>query len=222
MLRLLGGTALAIAILSAAGAGYEAISSSGDAERYPVPGQMVDVGGHRLHIACAGQGSPTVVLDAGLGGSSLDWVRVQARLSVRTRVCTYDRAGMGWSDAAPGPRPPALIAEELYRLLTTAGLTGPYLLVAHSLSGKSARLFAASHPDDVAGLVLVDTRSEWIDAATPQIETEAFTAVLARQATLLSLARRLGLVRLLGASLVDQTKLPQGLAHEMLLLQTRQ
>jgi pimeloyl-ACP methyl ester carboxylesterase len=94
--------------------------------------------------------------------------------------------------------------------------------VAHSLSGRSARLFAASHPVDVAGLVLVDTRSEWIDAATPQIETEAFTAVLARQATLLSLARRLGLVRLLGASLVDQTKLPQGLAHEMLLLQTRQ
>lgn len=222
LLRLLGGTAFALTILSAAGAGYEAIARLGDAERYPAPGQMVDVGGHRLHIACAGQGRPTVVLDAGLGGSSRDWVRVHARLSARTRVCAYDRAGMGWSDAAPGPRPPARIAEELHQLLTTAGLTGPYVLVAHSLSGKSARLLAAAHPADVAGLVLVDTRSERIDAAASQAETKAFMAALARQATLLSLARRLGLVRLFGARLVEQPNLAPGLADEMLLLQTRQ
>jgi pimeloyl-ACP methyl ester carboxylesterase len=197
------------------------IGGSGDAERFPMPGRWVAVGDHRLHIFCLGKGSPTVVLDAGLGGTSLDWVLVQGPLSAHTRVCAYDRAGMGWSEAGPEPRSPAKNADELHRLLTNAGLSGPYILVAHSLSGKGARLLAKAHPGEVAGLVLVDTRSEQIDNATPQAETEAFVAALNRQAILLSLARRLGLVRLLGPILADELTLPAGIAAELVLLQTQ-
>lgn len=221
VLRILTGTTLAVAALSSAGAVYEVLAESGDAERYPVPGQHVDIGGHNLHIICLGQGRPAVILDAGLGGTSRDWVLVQARLAAHTRVCAYDRSGMGHSDPGPEPHSPARIADELRRLLRNAGVPGPYVLVAHSLSGKSARLFAAANPEDVAGMVLVDTRSEKIDAATPPDEAEAFAASLKRQAVLLSLARKLGLVRLIASILPDEPSLPPGIATEMMLLQTQ-
>lgn len=220
-LRALKGSALAVAVFCAAGAGYEEIAGVSDAQRYPLPGQLVDVGGHRLHISCMGEGSPTIILDAGLGGSSRDWVLVQTPLSAHTRVCVYDRAGMGWSDAGPEPRSPARIADELHRLLTKAGIPGPYFFVAHSLAGKSARLFAAAHPRDVAGMVLVDTRSEEIDAATPEADTEAFTAALRRQALLLSIVRKLGLVRVIGSIVALKPTLPPGVAGELALLQTQ-
>ncbi|MDP3196917.1 alpha/beta fold hydrolase [Tabrizicola sp.] len=221
MLRILKGTTLAVAALSSAGAVYELLAEAGDAERYPVPGLSVDIDGLSLHITCLGQGSPTVIVDAGLGGTSRDWVLVQARLAAQTRVCAYDRAGMGHSDPGPEPRSPARISDELRRLLKSAGVPGPYVLLAHSLSGKSARLFAAAHPEDVAGMVLVDTRSEKIDSAKPPEETEAFAAALKRQAMLLTLARKLGLVRLLGSILTDEPRLPPGVATEMALLQTQ-
>jgi pimeloyl-ACP methyl ester carboxylesterase len=221
VLRILKGTALALAILSISGALYERIAASGDAERYPGPGPLVDIGGHRLHLTCLGEGRPTVILDAGLGGTSRDWVLVQDRLAAHTQVCAYDRAGMGYSDPGPEPRSPARIADELRRLLKSAGVPGPYVLVAHSLSGKSARLFAGAHPEDVAGIVLVDTRSEKIDAVTSPEEAEAFAAARQRQSVLLTLARKLGLVRLLGSILTDEPSLPPGVATEMALLQTQ-
>lgn len=219
--RIVSGTALAVAVLSSAGAVYEGLARPGDAVRYPMSGQLVDIGGHSLHLTCLGEGRPTVILDAGLGGASLDWVLVQSRLATYTRVCAYDRAGMGYSDGAPEPRSPARIADELNRLLKAANLPAPYILVAHSLSGKSARLFAAGHPEEVAGMVLVDTRSEKIDAATPPDEAAAFAAALKRQANVLTLARKLGLVRLFGSTLADRPGLPPGVATEMALLQTQ-
>lgn len=221
MMRIVSGTALAVAVLSSAGAVYEGLARSGDAVRYPMSGQLVDIGGHSLHLTCLGEGRPTVILDAGLGSTSLDWVLVQSSLAAYTRVCTYDRAGMGYSDAGPEPRSPVRIADELNRLLKAANVPGPYILVAHSLSGKSARLFAAGHPEEVAGMVLVDTRSEKIDAATPPDEAEAFAAALKRQANVLTLARKLGLVRLMGSILADRPGLPPGVATEMALLQTQ-
>ena len=129
-----------IAILALAGASYEAIAATGDARHYPPPGTLVDVGGFRLHINCVGTGSPTVVLDAGLGGSSLDWSLVQPELGRSTRVCAYDRAGMGWSDPGPQPRTPGQIARELHTLLTNAGIAGPYVLVGHSLAGTNVSM----------------------------------------------------------------------------------
>jgi pimeloyl-ACP methyl ester carboxylesterase len=226
MLRQIGrGLAVAIGLIVAlglVGASYEAIAASGDARRYPAPGQLVDVGGYRLHINCVGTGSPTVVLDAGLGGSSLDWSLVQPELGGTTRVCAYDRAGMGWSDPSPHPRTPRQIADELHTLLTNAGIAGPYVLVGHSLAGKNVRLFALQHPAQVAGMVLVDARSEYVDANTSPAEVQAFHEAIAAQASQYRVARSLGLVRLIGANLWGGPTMPRETRTEGVLLTTSQ
>ena len=120
-------------------------------------GRLVDIGRHRLHIHCTGAGAPTVVLEAGLGGNHLDWVLVQPEIAKVTRVCSYDRAGYGWSDPGPQPRTAAMIAGELALLLSTAGIDGPLVMVGHSFGGALAFYYARQHPDQVAGLVLVDS-----------------------------------------------------------------
>jgi len=202
-----GVTVAVIAGLSLAGAGYEAIASRGDARAYPPPGQMVDVGGYKLHIQCMGTGSPTVVLDAGLGGTSLDWSLVQAEIGQTTRVCAYDRAGMGWSESGPEPRTPERIARELHTLLTNAGIEGPYVLVGHSLAGKNVRMFALLYPDQVAGMVLIDARSEYVDARTTPADAKAFKNLYAVIASAYKVARGLGVMRLIGASVVGDAAL---------------
>jgi len=222
LIHLAGGAVAMIAAAATLGATYETFAGAGDAVAYPLSGRLVDVGGYRMHIDCRGEGSPTVVLDSGLGGSSLDWSLVQPEIAATTRVCSYDRAGMGRSEAGPQPRSPAHLAEELHMLLVNAGIAGPYVLVAHSLAGKSARLYAAAHPDDVAGMVLVDARSETVDALTPKVDADAFGAALRTQGALYSVARRFGLARALAAGLIGEALVPPSTATEMVLLQTQQ
>jgi pimeloyl-ACP methyl ester carboxylesterase len=221
LLRAAGGTVAVIAAVAAVGATYETVAGSGDHSSYPPAGRLVDVGGYRMHLDCRGEGSPTVVMDAGLGGSSLDWNLVQAEIAGTTRVCTFDRAGMGWSDPSPLPRTPGHIADELHTLLTNADVPGPFVLVGHSLAGKNIRMFAAAHPDEVAGMVLVDARSELVDTLTPKAEADAFGAALGLQGTVYSLARRFGLARAFGASLAGAPLLSPAIAAEMALLQTQ-
>jgi pimeloyl-ACP methyl ester carboxylesterase len=120
------------------------------------PGRLVDVGGHRLHLVCAGSGTPTVVFDAALGASSLSWSLVLPEVAKVTRACAYDRAGMGWSDAGPMPRTAGRIVAELHELLHRADLPPPYVLVGHSFGGLVARLFADRHRNETAGLVLIE------------------------------------------------------------------
>src|SRR4051812_26628883 len=145
-------------VLGLLGAAYESVSEAADARAYPPPGQMVDVGGYRLHINCVGAGSPTVVIEAGQGDSSVSWSSwVQPRVATTTRVCTYDRAGMGYSDPGPLPRTAERFAQELHTLLLRADEPGPYVLVGHSLGGLTVRIFAHEYPADVLGVVLVDS-----------------------------------------------------------------
>jgi pimeloyl-ACP methyl ester carboxylesterase len=210
-----------VAAVVLVGAAYESIAGSSDASRYPPTGRLVDVGGYQLHLDCRGEGSPTVVMDAGLGGSSLDWALVQDELATTTKVCTYDRAGMGWSDTGPGPRTPKHIADELWALLNNAGLKPPFVMVAHSLAGKNARMFALAHPHSVTGMVLVDARSEYVDANTSKADADAFSAAIGTQATVYTVARRIGVARLFGASLADQPLVKNDVATEMVLLQTQ-
>ena len=126
----------------------------------PPPGEMINIGNHSLHLNCQGSGSPTVILESGLGGNSLDWARVLPGVSKFTRVCAYDRAGYGWSEMGPMPRTSLLIANELHRLLKTAKVEAPYVLVGHSFGGYSVRLFASHYPKETAALVLVDASHE--------------------------------------------------------------
>lgn len=129
-------------------------------KQYPPIGQMVDIGGYRLHMHVEGRGSPTVVLDAGGGGIGLTWELIRPAIANVTRVVVYDRAGLGWSDPSPRPRKADVMAEELHNMLVNAKIAGPYILVGHSLGGPVARQFAAKYPGEVAGLVMVDSAHE--------------------------------------------------------------
>lgn len=139
---------------------YQFISEKIDEYKYPPPGKMLDVGGYALHIHCTGEGGPIVVLDAGLASSSLDWSLVQPEIAKFTRVCSYDRAGMGWSQESPNPRTSRFIVEELHTLLKNADMPGPYILVGHSFGGINMRLYTSRYPDEVFGIVLVDSSHE--------------------------------------------------------------
>jgi pimeloyl-ACP methyl ester carboxylesterase len=130
------------------------------AAKYPAPGKLVDVGGYRLHINCQGQGNPTVVMESGNGNFSLNWGQVPREVAKFTRVCTYDRAGLGWSDRSPQPRTAHNLVEDLHTLLERSGAEPLYVLVGHSLGGMLIRLYAHEHPDQVAGMVLVDSSHE--------------------------------------------------------------
>jgi pimeloyl-ACP methyl ester carboxylesterase len=161
--------------------------------RFPPPGDLVDIGSHRLHLNCAGQGTPSVVFDAALGGSSLSWSLVQPAVSRLTLTCSYDRAGFGWSDPGPLPRTAGRVAGEL-RLLLDRAVPPPFLLVGHSFGGLVMRIFAARHPDKVAGLILVDPAhpEDWVTPAPKeQIKIDRGVRLCRHGAT----AARLGLAR---------------------------
>jgi pimeloyl-ACP methyl ester carboxylesterase len=155
---------------------------------------MIDVGGFRLHLNCAGQGRPTVVLDAALGGSSVSWALVQPDIASLTRVCSYDRAGFGWSDGVPGPRTVGRIVDELRTLLDRAGETPPFVLVGHSFGGLVMRVFATRYRADTLGVVLVDPAhpEDWVTPA-PKEQTKINRGIrLCRQG---AVAARLGIAR---------------------------
>lgn len=159
---------------------------------------MVDVGGFKLHLQCGGDGSPTVILDAALGASSISWAWVQPEIARLTRTCSYDRAGFGWSEPGPMPRTVGRMAAELRALLDRAGLAPPFVLVGHSFGGLVMRVFAARHPADVAGLVLVDPAhpEDWVTPA-PKEQIKIDRGVrLCRYGTV---AARLGIARLVAA-----------------------
>lgn len=140
---------------------YQAVSEVLDRRRHPPQGELVDIGGFRLHLSCMGQGTPTVVMDAGAGAPSITWGLVPSGIAKFTRVCTYDRAGLGWSDPNPRSfRTSQKSVDELHSLLTKAGIKPPYILVGHSLGGANIRLYASQYPEDVVGLVLVDSSHE--------------------------------------------------------------
>jgi len=130
------------------------------AELPDAPGTQVWIGDRRLHVHCLGIGEPTVVLESGLGGTSLEWSGVQVRMAELTRTCSYDRAGYGWSDAAYNPRTALNVVKDLEKLLGFASVRGPYVLVGHSFGGLTTRLFAARNPARTAGMVLVDSTHE--------------------------------------------------------------
>ena len=139
-------------------------------EKY-YPGELIDIGTHRLHINCIGNGSPTVIIDSGIGGFSLEWINIQNSLADNLKVCSYDRAGYGWSDPGPRPRTTARISNELRLLLTASKIPGPYILVGHSFGGYNIRYFASKYPGLTAGLILVDS------SHPEQFNTEEFKRV---------------------------------------------
>jgi pimeloyl-ACP methyl ester carboxylesterase len=189
--RVLAGLAAVVVVLLLAGATYQFIATKIDERKYPPPGRLVDVGGYRLHLYCVGEGTPTVVLDAGLGGGALDWSMVQPEVSKFARVCAYDRAGMAWSDSGVGPRTSGQVVTELHALLGNVGVRAPYVLVGHSIAGIHVQLYASQYPDEVAGLVLVDSSHE------DQLSRKGMTPIPSFYPPLIKAVSPFGVVRLM-------------------------
>lgn len=194
---------LAIAILlAAAGFCYENIAEARDRRFNPMAGQIVKVSLPEqrmlsLHIDCTGEGTPTVILDSGLGDSFISWRKVQPQIAGFTRVCSYDRAGIGYSSPSSGPRTSQAIAGELHALLHAAGLPGPYVLVGHSMGGYDVRVFANAYRGEVAGMVLVDASHPEQEKRFPR-ELEDMEGSWLREAEFLEYSSPFGIPRLLG------------------------
>ena len=182
--------------LAAVGGGYQTMREAVDADSYPMPGQLVDVGGHKLHLHCTGSGGPTVVLEPGAGGTSSLFGWIAPAVARDTRVCVYDRAGRGWSDPADSPQDGTEIATDLRTLLQRGQIPGPYVLAGHSFGGLYALTFAARYPDQVAGMVLVDSTAP-ASSGTPTDNADSYD-IMSRVAALLSTSARLGVGRLYG------------------------
>jgi pimeloyl-ACP methyl ester carboxylesterase len=179
-------------LVLAAGALYQSIGARRAARTYMPPGMMVDVGGQRLHVVCAGNGRPTVLFESGIAASSLSWTQVLRDVATFTRACAYDRAGLGWSDPARGPRTVPRMLGELRGVLANVATTGPYILVGHSFGAFLVCAYASQCPADIAGLVLLDPPSDWHEIPREQARLLWGGIQLSRIGGILA---RLGIVR---------------------------
>lgn len=182
--------------LAALGAAYQALATAVEQRSHPAPGQMIDVGGYRLHLYCQGQGSPAVVLDGANQAEVSNWAWIQPELAQGTRVCAYDRPGWGWSDPSPGPQDTVQNARTLHLLLERAGVAPPYVLAGHSFGGLYTRMFAELYPAEVAGMVFIEGTPPDANRAQgqPDVMPNAPSASMIDAAPLIG---RLGLLRLM-------------------------
>ena len=184
---------LPVAVI-AAGLLYQRIGAARDRARYPPPGRLIKVGGTKLHVRKEGQGKPVVVLESGIGASSLSWAVVQSRIASFTTTISYDRAGLGWSEPCRATRSVPAMVNELRSLLSQANELPPYIFVGHSFGGLLVRAYASLYPQEVAGLVLVDPVSAvaWANCSVSELRRLHLGVKLARRGVW---AARLGLVR---------------------------
>jgi pimeloyl-ACP methyl ester carboxylesterase len=188
---------IAVLAIAAVGGGYETVRAATDTEP-SMPGQLIDVGGYGLHLHCTGSGSPTVVLQPGGGEMSSNMGWVAPAVARETRVCVYDRAGRGWSEPADTTQDATQIATDLHTLLQGAGVTGPYVLAGHSFGGLYVLTYAARYPEEVAGMVLVDTTAPAAEPVTTTPDEPDSYDLMSRFSILVSTSARLGLGSLYG------------------------
>jgi pimeloyl-ACP methyl ester carboxylesterase len=197
-------------ILALSGLLYQEVASRSDRSEFPAPGGLVDLDGRQIHLQEAGtsRDGPTVVLLAGAGSMSTQWAWVQQDVADFARVISYDRAGLGWSEPSDQPQDAIAVADDLYRLLKTAEIPGPYILVGHSLGGAHARVFADRYQEEVAGMVLLDPVSpEFWTRVDPDALDEPRSA--ARQAKLFPHLARLGVFRIMNPFAAATEGLPK-------------
>jgi pimeloyl-ACP methyl ester carboxylesterase len=195
--RIVAAFMLLLVALIFAGFLYENIAEARDRRFNPMPGRIVDVSGYKMHIDCTGEGSPAVILESGLGDTYVSWRKVQPEIAKFTRVCSYDRAGLGYSQPAAQPRTSRIIAQQLHGLLVAAVIAPPYVLVGHSLGGFDVRLYASLYRSEVAGVVLVDSSHPDQEARLPP-ELQNMEGTQFRESEFLEFTMPFGLPRLLG------------------------
>jgi pimeloyl-ACP methyl ester carboxylesterase len=194
---------IAVLVLASLGGGVETVSEALDAKAYPMPGQLIDVGGHSLHLSCTGTGSPTVVLEPGSGEMSSNMGWIAPAVAAKTRVCVYDRAGRGWSQPATTPQDGAQLATDLHTLLQRGNVPGPYVLAGHSFGGLYVLAYAARYPDEVAGMVLVDSTAPKPAGTQATTLDPASATLIAKATAMLSIPARFGAGRLYGMVAFD-------------------
>lgn len=199
-------TLLVCLLAAGSGAAYNALSLRHFRQVAGVPGRLYDVGGYSMHVYCTGTGSPTILLSSGLGDDFTVWGKVQPVLSRQTRVCSYDRAGFGWSQTRPGVQDANAISSHLYQLVRVVGVQRPFVLVGHSISGLYLRAYAAHYPGDLAGLVFIDGATPLQDSRIPRALLKIQQAQR-REMPWQKLLMTLGWYRLRG----DCTSIPSGL-----------
>jgi pimeloyl-ACP methyl ester carboxylesterase len=211
-----------LAALALGGAFYQIAAEHHDRQRFPQAGRSMDVGGFSLNINCTGQGSPAVILDSGLGVPAAGWNLVQPDVAKFARVCSYDRAGYGWSSPGPSPRTSLQISKELHALLEKAGVSPPYILVGHSFGGFNVRVFNGLYPGEVLGMVLVDSSHEDQESRMPA----SFRAAVAksdrqiqRMRPVMPLLIHLGIARAALNADASLKSLPADLREEIVYLQ---
>ena len=197
--------ALICLLVGSGGAAYNALSIRHDRKLVGVPGKLYDIGGYSMHLYCTGEGSPTIVLSSGLGDDFTGWAKVQPVLSRQTRVCSYDRAGFGWSESRPGVQDANAISSQLHQLIEAAAVQRPFVLVGHSISGIYLRSYVAHYPGDLVGLVLIDGATPLQDDRIPK-ELVKIQEDMRRQMPWQKLLMTLGWYRLQGVC----TSIPPG------------
>jgi len=150
-----------ITFIALAGVTYQSVATALERRKFPYPGRLIAVGDHQLHLHCVGKGAPTVVLEGPAAGMSMGWWWVQDDVAKTTRVCSYDRAGLGWSEAGDGGYRAARVPDELHTLLERAGERGPFVIVGHELGASFARMYASRFRDQTAALV-----AHWISTSS--------------------------------------------------------
>jgi len=186
-----------IVVLAGVGFLYQNVSEARDQRFNPASGRRYDVGGYKMHMDCTGQGGPSVILESGLGDTYISWRKVQPQIAKFVRVCSYDRAGLGYSDPSSQPRTSKAIAGELHALLQAANVAPPYVLVGHSMGGLDVRLFASVYRTEVAGMVLVDASHPDQENRLPP-ELKNMEGSWLREAEFLEYTMPLGIPRLMG------------------------
>ena len=175
--RALVTTGVALVVLLLIGVTYQGVATALERRRFPHPGRLIDVGGHQLHLFCTGSGTPTVVLEAPEATMSAAWALVQASIGRVTRACSYDRAGLGWSEAGDQPFAPDEAAPQLHALLAKSYERGPFIIAGAELGAALARLYASRYPDDTAMLVLVNVPGAGGVRLQPDLPSPRFIAV---------------------------------------------
>jgi pimeloyl-ACP methyl ester carboxylesterase len=200
---------------------YQAVAVELDKRNYPPRGQLYTVNGHQMHIICMGEGSPAVILQAGGGADSLWWYRVQNQLSQHTRVCAFDRPGLGWSEAISGSRDAITIVGELHTLLEEAGVPAPYVMAGHSYGAVWTRIYAAQYPEEVTGIVLVDSAVLIPKHFASQSDFDAWTTQWSGTSVLYGALTRIGLTRLTSPGQFQAAGYPPDIAAELAALNAR-
>ncbi len=216
--RGLMGIVIILIALVVVGVAYQTIATKLDIGHYTPRGQFYTVNGHQMHMVCMGEGSPTVILQAGLSAESLWWYRVQTQLAEHTRVCAYDRPGMGWSEPVSGSRDALTIVAELHTLLEQASISTPYVMAGHSYGAIWTRIYAAQYPQEIVGIVLVDSGLVNPKQFATQSDFDAWKTSNDTFQALVWGLYRLGVARLIGAGDFQKSGYPPEIVPELVAL----